>query len=182
MVKWLALLRGINVSGQKSIRMVELRSWMEDLGFASVATYIQTGNVVFTSAERSGKKLAQQIHEQILKRSGFEVPVVIRTEAQMRSISRNNPFQAEAELDGKSVHVAFLSAKPKAEGLEKMAAADSGEDRFESIGKEIYLHFPHGSADTKLWNSTMERKLGVAATGRNWKTVVKLNEMLKQVQ
>lgn len=181
MAKWLALLRGINVSGQKPIRMVELRSWMEHLGLASVATYIQTGNIVFNSTERSDKKLAQQIQALILKRSGFEVPVIMRTEAQIRATCRNNPFQAEAELEGKSVHVAFLSAKPKAEGLEKMASIDSGDDRFESSGKEIYLHFPHGAADTKLWNSAMERKLGVAATGRNWKTVLKLKEMLKQL-
>jgi uncharacterized protein (DUF1697 family) len=181
MAKWLALLRGINVSGQKPIRMVELCSWMEDLGFASVATYIQTGNIVFNSPERSGKKLAQQIHEQIYKRSGFEVPVVMRTEAQMQSIGRNNPFQAKAEFEGKSVHVAFLSAKPKAEGLAKMAAIDSGDDRFESVGQELFLHFPHGAGRTKLWNSAMERKLGVDATGRNWKTVLKLQKMLKQL-
>ncbi|MCP4862217.1 MAG: DUF1697 domain-containing protein [Planctomycetes bacterium] len=80
-------MRGINVSGQKPIRMVELRSWMEDLGLASVGTYIQTGNIVFDNPERSAKNLAQRIHERSLDRSGFEVPVVMRTKAQSAAIT-----------------------------------------------------------------------------------------------
>ncbi len=74
--------------------------------------------------------------------------------------------------------MAFLSGMPRTEGLDKMAPIDAADDRFECIGQELFLFFPNGAARTKLWNSLMERKLGVAATGRNWKTVLKLNAML----
>jgi len=181
MAKWVALLRGINVSGHRPIRMAELRSWMEELGLDKVATYIQSGNIVFSAQDRSAGRLAQRIRAQILTHSGFDVPVVLRSAARMSSIAKANPFPAEAAREGKNVSVLFLSGKPKADGLVALSEVDSGDDQFEAIGKEIYVLCPNGAARTKLLSGSALRKLGVDATGRNWKTVMKLNEMLAEL-
>ena len=177
MAKYVALLRGINMFGKTSIRMAALQEWIAELGFDAVETYIQSGNLVFETRERSAPKIGRAIRAAILERSSFDVPVMIRTRREFAAAAAANPFRAAAARDPKSVCVGFLSAKPKAAGLEALRAIDARGDRFECVGREIYLHFRNGSARTKLLSIVIERKLGVDATLRNWRTMQKLCEM-----
>ncbi len=157
--------------------MAVLRDWIEEMGFDAVETYIQSGNVVFDARERSAQKIARAIRERILERSSFDVPVMVRSRRELAAAARANPFRAAADRDPRSVNIAFLSAKPKEAGLAQLRALDAGKDRFESVGRELYLHFAYGSARSKLLNTVIERKLGVDSTARNWRTVLKLCEM-----
>ena len=179
MPTYLALLRGINVSGQKLIPMERLRASFENLGFSEVETYIQSGNGVFQSARESTATVAQKITDRILNDFGFAVPVIGRTQAEFGEVVKKNPFLAEAAIDLSKLHVTFLSAAapPTAtEGLQTLAAAT---ERFRVCGREIYLHFPEGYGVTKLSNRAIEKKLSVSATTRNWKTVTTLLAMAR---
>jgi len=176
---YIAMLRGINVSGQKLIKMERLRLAFEELGFGQVETYIQSGNVIFKTAKVSAASLAKKIEGKILSGFGFSVPVIVRTPAELGEVLKRNPFLKEAGIDECRLHVTFLSeAAPKtAEKILRPLAVNS--ERFWICGREIYLHFPDGYGVTKLSNSAIEKKLSVAATTRNWKTV---NALLTMTQ
>ena len=179
MPTYLALLRGINVSGQMLIPMERLRASFENLGFSAIETYIQSGNVVFNSARESTATVTQIIVDRILRDFGFVVPVIVRTPAEFGEVVKKNPFLAEAAIDLSKLHVTFLSAaapQTATEGLQALAAAT---ERFQVMDREIYLHFPDGYGVTKLSNAAIEKKLAVSATTRNWKTVTTLLAMAR---
>ena len=165
---WVCLLRGVNVGGKK-VSMNALRELLEGLGFEGVTTYIQSGNVVFTSSSGSAKRLAGDIRKAIQKELNLEVTVLLRSPDDMAEVTAAKPFAG-----GENVHVTFLDDEPDAS---KVAAIDHDgypPDEFEVIGREVYLRCPNGYGRSKLTNSFWERKLGVAATTRNWRTVEKL--------
>ena len=176
---YIAMLRGINVSGQKLIKMERLRASIEDLGFDEVQTYIQSGNVVFKTANQSADKLAKKIADKILSEFGFVVAVLIRTADETAAVVRGNSFLKETGSDESKFYVTFLSenAPPAAEKTLAVLATES--ERFKVCGREIYLCFPDGSGKTKLSNSAIEKKLSLQATTRNWKT---LNTLLAMAQ
>ena len=173
-----ALLRGINVSGQKKIRMQDLRDLCESIGLMDVATYVQSGNVVFGSPEPSTTALVASIEDAIRTRFGFEVPVIVRTRAELGEVVGSNPFVGERGIDENRLAVVFLAIQPTPDSLEKIDGQASTGDRFEVVGRHIYLHCPSGFARTKLSNKFFENKLRLAATTRNWKTVNALDGML----
>ncbi len=173
---YIALLRGINVGGHKIVKMEALREAFVGMGFTDVATYVQSGNVVFQAAKISGD-LAKKIEEMLHRRFGMAVPVIVRTAEEMGVVLKNNPFLKENGIDTGRLHVTFLSQPPQkmaAKGLDAIAA---GPDRFHYCGQEIYLHCPNGFGGTKLSITTFEKLLAVGATTRNWNTVNKLWEM-----
>jgi uncharacterized protein (DUF1697 family) len=174
---YVAILRGINVSGQKLIKMERLRASLEDLGAGDVQTYIQSGNIVFKAAKQSSECLAKKITGKILSDFGFPVPVLIRTADEIAAVVRGNPFVQETEVDHSKLHVTFLSdtAPPAAE--KPLAALAAKSERFQVCGRDIYLCCPDGYGNTKLSNSAIEKKLSLQATTRNWKTVNVLSEM-----
>lgn len=171
------MLRGINVSGQKLIKMDRLRAAFEALGFGDVKTYIQSGNVVFKTAKAPDAGLGNKIAEKILGGFGFEVPVLVRTADELGEVLKNNPLLRQAGIDEGRLHVTFLSGPvPKsAEEVLKPFAAKS--ERLAVCGREIYLSCPGGYGETKLSNSMVEKKLSVRATTRNWRTVNVLFQM-----
>lgn len=177
MPKYVALLRGINVGGRHIVRMADLRAQCDNLGFSSVATYLQSGNVVFHTSTRSAAAVGRRLEEAIRSRFGFEVGVVIRTAKEIASAMEHNPFAREAANDPTRVHVAFLPARPEPARVRAIRAPESGADAFQVIGREIYLHYPDGAARTKLTNTLFERGLGMIATARNWRTVVALHRL-----
>lgn len=170
----ISLLRGINVSGRNKIPMMELKAMYEASGFTAVRTYIQSGNVVFQS--RGSGKLAGTIAGKIKETFGFEVPVVIRTAAEMEQIVHGNPMMGEPGITAEHLHVTLLSDTPDAALVSRIPADIYAPDRFLVKGKEIYLYCPGGYGNTKLTNGFFEKKLQVTATTRNWKT---MNELLK---
>lgn len=177
MATYVSLLRGINVSGQKKIRMEDLRALYEDLGYGDVRSYIQSGNVVFTSGEKSAERLAASITGAIDQHYGFEVPVIIRTGKQMLAVSESNPYLERKGIDETKLHVCFLSGKANPAALKTIPTRDIHTEEITPAGKELYLHYPDGMGRSKLSNTYLERKLGLTATTRNWKTVKTLTEM-----
>jgi uncharacterized protein (DUF1697 family) len=181
MQTFIAILRGINVSGQKKILMADLKILFEDLQFCEVQTYIQSGNVVFKTATKlSDIKLADKIEKAISKKYNFEVPVITRTKEEIEKLIAINPFSKKKNIDLKKLHVTFLSALPKKENVASINKTDFSPDQFNIEGKEIYLHIPESYGETKLSNTFFEKKLKVTATTRNWNTVNKLLEMTSQ--
>jgi len=174
----IALLRGVNVGGKVKVPMAELRSLLSGLGLEQVATYIQSGNVVFHTGS-GAKQVAGRIERAIAEAFGVDVTVLIRTPAQLRTIAEHNPFLAD-ERNPAKLHVVFLRDRPAAGASSRLDPERSPPDRFHLRGRELYLHLPSGAARSKLTNDYLERRLGVRATARNWKTVVKLIELTRR--
>jgi uncharacterized protein (DUF1697 family) len=170
---FVALLRGINVGGKNRIPMTELKSSFAALGYEDVVTYIQSGNVVFRSSSSAERKTAAAIERRIAEEFGTEVTVVLRTPTELKSVAERNPF-LKGKADPSKLHVVFLTSRPKAKAVAELDPGRSPPDEFKVHGREIYLHLPKGSGRSKLTIDYFERRLGVAATARNWNTVLKL--------
>ena len=178
MATWIALLRGINVSGKNILPMAELRRELEGLGFEDVRTYIQSGNVVFRSGARSAAKLADTIAGAVGESHGFRAPVLVLSAAELASAQRQNPFpKVSAE---KALHFLFLFEKPRRPDLDALNELASGKEEFRLAGRVFYLHAPDGIGRSKL-AARAEKLLGVEATARNLRTVRKLAELVAEV-
>lgn len=177
MTTYISMLRGINVSGQKRVRMAELRSLYKSLGLENVRTYLQSGNVVFESEEENAEKLANTLEDQIETSYGFSVPVLVRSAEDFQRVIESHPFRDEEPV---RVLVTFLYEAPEQAKLDELSKYEDKVDKFEIGEHEIFLFCPGGYGKTKLSNTFFEKKLGVAATTRNWKTVNKLYEMANE--
>lgn len=176
MSTYIALLRGINVSGQKLIKMNDLKKLLEDQGFQDVQTYIQSGNVIFSSPEKSIDMIKNIISNSIKKQFGFDVGVLVITSDNINYVMNNNPFIKKTnEID--KLYVTFLSELPSEENIKKLNSIDYSPEEYIIKVKVVYLHVPNGYGKTKLNNNLFENKLKVEATTRNWKTINKLWEL-----
>ena len=175
----LALLRGINVSGQKLIKMEDLRSLLESAGFKNVSTYIQSGNVFVDTDETSKAKVADKIKNIIKEKYGFDVGILILGLADLKKTVKDNPFLKDADVNLKQVYVAFLSDSPQAENIDKFRQFDVQDDIALLEGNIMYLKYAIGAGQTKLSNALIENKLKVVSTSRNWNTTLKLLEMFE---
>ncbi|HLL53111.1 MAG TPA: DUF1697 domain-containing protein [Myxococcaceae bacterium] len=176
MPRYIALLRGINVGGNKKVPMAQLRKLLEGLGCTDVATLLQSGNAVFTSKERSAAKLVKKLEAAIAEEFGFEVAVVLRTRDELAQVIENNPLP-DAEEEPSRFLVTFLSGVPDNKRLEEIDPKAYLPDEFRVVGREIYAHFPDGIRDSKLAVVLGGGRLGVTPTARNWNTVTKLLEL-----
>ena len=172
---YVALFRGINVGGHCALPMKELVATLEELGARKVRTYIQSGNVVFESAEKNLARLSRQVSAEILKRRGFEPYVHILTPEALAKAIAENPFP-EAVIDPSSLHLGFLASPPKDHDLKKLSSLSKESERFHLTESVFYLHAPEGVGRSKLAASS-EKLLGVPMTDRNWRTVCKIMEM-----
>jgi uncharacterized protein (DUF1697 family) len=171
------MLRGINVSGQKKIKMGELKKLYGSLDFKNVKTYIQSGNVIFECSDTNVSKLINKIERKIKNFFGFDVLVLIRTIPEMQKLIENNPF---AKKNTSKLHVTFLSDTPTQSPMDEINKIKDQSEEFFISDKEIYLFCPNGYGRSKLSNNFFERKLGLSATTRNWNTVNKLLELAEQ--
>lgn len=178
MNSFISLLRGINVSGQKKMRMIELRSLYEALGLTNVQTYLQSGNVVFDSDIQNTTKLAIIIEKQIELSYGYAVSVFIREAGDLQRLIANNPFLTERNEDAKSLYVTFLQERPSPEALHNLTIPLNETGEFIVGEREIFIFVPDGYGRTKLSNNFFEKKLKMAATTRNWNTVNAVSQML----
>ena len=176
METYIALLRGINVSGQKKIKMVELKDHLAELSLENVRTYVQSGNVLFQHERTDPADLAELIKQKILQKYGFEVVVFVKTVDDLVTILDHNPFQ---DKDLTRLYMTFLSQEPDPTLLQKLKTIDHHPEEFVLRGKDVYFFSPHGYGKAKMNNNFFENKLKVAATTRNWKTVNKLVELAK---
>ena len=177
---FIAILRGINVSGAKPIKMEALRKTFQQPGFTNVATYIQSGNVVFTAAETETLKLAIQISAAIKTDFGFEVPVIVLSASELQTIIENNPLN-NGTNDTAFLHITFLAENPGAFNLSEIESRKQGDEAIVIDEKAVYLFCPHGYGKTKLTNTFLESKLKITATTRNWKTACELLRMAGEV-
>ena len=179
MKTYIALLRGFNVSGQKIIKMEQLRAVLSELGFENVRTYIQSGNIVFNSNVHDIKDLEHKIQQAIQTHFGFEVPVRITTLDELETIVSLNPFAAKTTIESTQPYVAFLSKTPLEENGKKLQAIDFSQDEFSIRDRIVYLWYAESAGKTKLTNVVLENKLQVVTTSRNWKTIQKLIDLAK---
>jgi uncharacterized protein (DUF1697 family) len=172
---YVALIRGINLGSQKRVAMADLRGLFEDLGAKDVATYLQSGNVVFKSSD-GAEKLTRAIERRIRRDLRLSVTVLVLTRPQLTKVLGGNPF-AKAKKEPAKLHVTFLAKKPPRAKVSKLDPKLGKPDEFRVVGRQIYLHCPNGYGKSKLTNAYFEKQLDVAATTRNWKTVTKLGEL-----
>lgn len=177
MSKYIALLRGINVSGQKKIKMSELREQLTSIGLEQVETYIQSGNVIFNYKRCEKDYLVNIIVDKIEKHFGFVVPCIVLETIEIESILKHNPF-LDKDIDTKYMYFSILSEKPKLMDNSTIEV-DSKNDEFQISNNVIYVFTPGGYGKTKLNNNFFERKLKQKITTRNWKTLNKLLDMTK---
>ena len=178
MQSYIAILRGINVSGKNKILMEDLRSLLSEMKLKDAKTYIQSGNIVFKSdGKLSNEKLATKIEAGIKKKFGFDVPVIVRSEKELQKAIAANPFLKDKKANPERMHITFLSAFPEKKLLGQLESFSSPPDQFHVDGMEVFLHCPVSYGETKLSNKFFESKLKVTATTRNWKTVNTLLEM-----
>jgi len=182
MTTYISILRGINVSGHKMIKMDALRKMYEGLGFKNVQTYIQSGNVIFQDKIIDTKKLEKKIAKKITDQFSFEVPIMVKEIDELKTIVKNNPFGNDVSKDISYIHVTFLSAIPDKANVDKIKEGKYGVDEFVWIDNAIYLYCPNGYGITKLNNNFIESKLKVMATTRNWKTTKELLSMAENLQ
>lgn len=175
MSKYVALFRGINVGGKNILPMQDLRSILESIGCDNVETYIQSGNAVF-SASASVASLSKSISAAIENDFGFAPQVLLLTADRYREIVASNPFP-EGQSAPKSLHVAFLAKTPSAPDLDALEELRTDSERCALLDGAFFLLAPDGIGRSRL-AAKAERHLGVAMTGRNWRTVSKLLEMI----
>jgi uncharacterized protein (DUF1697 family) len=175
MPAYVALLRGINVGGNRMIKMADLRDVFLAADADDVATYIQSGNVVFTHAGRSETRLVAELEKRIAKAAGFPVPVVLRTARELARVIEDSPF---ADADADHLHVAFLPARPPENAL-TIEARSFAPESCAVVGRELYLYLPDGMGRSKLAAAVLAKPkaIGAGGTARNWRTVLKLNEL-----
>ena len=181
MPAFVAMLRGINVGGHNTIKMDRLVSLCHSLGFQSVKTYVQSGNIVFLAARESPEVLSKRISGTVSRTLGSDVPVIVRTSKEMGKVILDNPFLKEKGIDLSKLHVTFFSETVQEGSLGKLDALATGPDRLHPGHHEIYLYCPDGYGRTKLSNVAIEKALSVRATTRNWKTTCTLSEMASQL-
>lgn len=174
------MLRGINVTGHNIIKMAELKALYESLRLSDVTTYIQSGNVVFTSKKENSSAVRTEIVKSIEKKFGFMVTVIIRQPNELAAVIKGNPFIGRRSIDESRLHVTFLEVKPTPALVKALGPLTAkSKDEYHVIGSEIYLHCPTGYGKTLLSNTFFEKHLKVAATTRNWNTVNTLYSMAK---
>ena len=177
---FICLIRGVNVGGNKLLKMDVLRALCESIaGVTAAKTYLQSGNVVFRSG-LDGGVLTKRIEDGIRKATGFEAKVILRTASEMRDVIAANPFTAGPQRNPKALLVAFLGGAigNEARALLSKLKIDSEELHFGD--RELYLYLPEGIAGSKLSNALTEKKLGVNVTARNWNTVNALLELAEK--
>lgn len=173
---FIALLRGINVSGQKKIKMADLKQHFEELNFQNVITYIQSGNIIFQTKIKDINKLEKSISNKINEHYGFDVEVIIKTISELEYIINNNPF-IKQKKDPNKIYLTFLHSFPKMENINKLKETNYSPEEYSIDNKNIFFFAPNGYGKAKMNNNFFEKKLKLIATTRNWKTVNKLYDL-----
>jgi uncharacterized protein (DUF1697 family) len=177
MATWICLLRAINLGSRNKVPMPALREALADAGFTEVQTYVQSGNVVFTSRHRSPAAVADAVRDLVRDRFDVDQPVVVRTPEQIGSLIEANPFADAAAERPKLLHVVFLTEQPPADAVTGVHADELTRDVVRIIGPDMYVDYGESVHASKLSPAYFSRRLGVDGTARNWRTVLALAEM-----
>jgi uncharacterized protein (DUF1697 family) len=175
-MRYVALLRGINLGGNNQMKMDDLKAVFEGLGFENVKSYINSGNIAFDTKKTAELKLIDKIEDAVEAKFDRRVHTMVREQTDIERIVKNNPFDGEYESH-KHMHVLFLKEPMPTEKAELLQASALPGERYEVVGREIYNHLPNGVAGSLLTKGFFEKKPVVPYTGRNWRTVEKLAEL-----
>lgn len=166
------------MAGKNRLAMKDLVSIFTEAGCHNVRTYIQSGNVIFNAPAKGTAGFPESIAAQIKKGFDCQTRIILRTGEELRAVVQNNPF-IEAGTPEDTLHTIFLADLPPSSNIHLLDLHRSPPDEFIVRGREVYLRLPHGVARTKLTNSYFDSKLGTTGTMRNWRTVLKLAELVK---
>lgn len=172
-MRYVTLLRGINVGGNTMIKMPELKASFEKLGFKNVVSYINSGNLAFDANKVAEEKLVTKIEKAIASDFGMQIQVMAREQGLIAEVLSNNPFKGEFESH-KEMHVLFMRDKMPEEKQEQLLENNRHNEKFAVFGREIYALLKLGVADSLLGKGFIERKLKIPVTARNWRTVEKI--------
>jgi uncharacterized protein (DUF1697 family) len=176
-MRYIALLRGVNLGGSTMVKMADLKAEFEGLGFENVRTYINSGNVAFDSSRASEKGLIKDIEKAVEIKFGRHFDVMVRRQGAIREIVANNPLAGEFD-DHKQMHVLFLKSELPLEKHFQLSETDFGNEIVICLGREIYVLMPGGVADSVFSKkAVLDRSPRVPYTARNWRTVAKLMEL-----
>jgi len=176
---YIALLRGINVGGNKKVAMSDLRSLAAELGFEEPRTILQSGNLLFRGRAQRTESIERRLDGAIKTTLGTETECFVRTAEEWKAAVASNPFREEAKSDPGHLLLMALQDPPAAHAVDALRAAIVGRERVEVRGREAYLVYPDGVGRSKLTHSVIEKKLGTRGTARNWNTVTKLLELAR---
>ncbi len=178
MPKYIALLRGVNVSGVKIIKMEDLRGYFLDMGFRNVKTYIQSGNVVFEANKQTLATITKKITKGLEEALGYHVPVVAITTETMQEIQAADVFtNILKSVPTAKKYIAFLERQLTKDEIKYLHSLTNDVDEYYSTGNEIYITIDETKGKSLYTNMLLEKKLKIYATTRNWNTVCKLASM-----
>lgn len=171
-MRWVVLLRAVNLGSRNKVPMAKLRALLEGTGYGDVQTYIASGNVLL-DGPRSGAAVARELERIVAAEFGVDTIAIVRKPAELTALVSDHPFGRDTSRS----HVVFLAKRPSKKAAEELAAADHSPDRGVLAGKELYVQYGAGVQNARLSAARLERMLGVPATHRNWRTVAALAEL-----
>jgi len=173
MTSYVALLRGVNVGGNKMVAMAELRAMLEALGFEDAKTLLQSGNAVFRGKAATPARLETLLETETKKRFGLACDYHVRTAAELDAAIAANPLQAEAKKDPSHLLLHFFKAPLDPAKVKAAQAAIPGPELVRCDGRHMYMFYPDGIGNSKA-DVVVGKTIGVRGTARNWNTVTKL--------
>ncbi len=179
MQTFIALFRGINVGGNTILPMRDLVRVLEGLGLENVKTYIQSGNVVFQSAQANAVELSRKITAAIEKSCRIAPQVLLLGIKELQAAIAANPFR-RGEREPESLHLFFLDSVPRQPDLETLESIKTESEQFKLIQRVFYLYAPDGIGRSKL-AAKVEKALGVTVTARNWRTVNEVMSIAREL-
>ena len=182
MTVMISMLRGVNVGGHNKIKMDALRALYEFLKLRDAQTYVQSGNVIFSTDERDISRLAKRIEDGIERKFGFRPNVILRTAAEMKDVIARNPFGKRRGIEPGKLLVSFLASDPGEEARKKLRQMKFDPEELWVEGREVYIYFPNGMGRSKLPWAGLNKMLKTPATGRNWNSVTKMLEMAEKLE
>jgi uncharacterized protein (DUF1697 family) len=170
-MRWVVLLRAVNLGARNKVPMAKLRSVLEADGYGDVRTYIASGNVLL-DGPKSGVAVARELERVVAEEFGVDTTAIVRKPAELAALVSAHPFGRDTSRS----HVVFLSERPSTKAAKRLAATDHSPDRGVLAGKDVYVQYGGGVQNARLSAARLERLLGVSATHRNWRTVAALAE------
>jgi uncharacterized protein (DUF1697 family) len=173
-----ALLRAVNVAGHGTVSTAQLKAVMEGAGLKDGRTLLQSGNLVFRAEGLGDAEIERRLEAEAERRLGLRTQVMARSGPAWRGVVEKNPFPAEAKADPAHLLVLALKSAPSTGDVDALRKGHDGPERFEAQGAHLYVVYPQGVGRSRLTTALIERRLGVAATGRNWNTTLKLADLV----
>jgi uncharacterized protein (DUF1697 family) len=178
----ISMLRGVNVGGHNKIKMDALRAVYSSLKFEDPQTYVQSGNVIFKTAERDLALVAKRIQQSIERKFACRPAIILRTTAELREVIAKNPFAKRANIDPAKLLVTFLASDPGDAARENLCEQEFDPEELHASSRELYIYFPNGIGKSKLPWPRIDKLLGTIGTGRNWNSVTKMLQLAEELE